>query len=69
MSCNGQPQPEQFHDDDTSNLVAPKDACPTCGERHVDHLVWTDDDIVHCTTCGTEYDPLGTTEGGEDGSA
>jgi hypothetical protein len=44
------------HDD--ANLVSPDNACPVCGERDVDRLVWIDDDIVRCTMCGTEYDPL-----------
>jgi len=28
-----------------------------CGQVR-DRLVWIDDDIVRCTMCGTEYDPL-----------
>jgi Zn ribbon nucleic-acid-binding protein len=44
------------HDDD--NLVSPDSACPKCGQRDMDLLVWIDDDIVHCAICGTEYDPL-----------
>jgi hypothetical protein len=57
---------------DHANLVLPADACPTCGERDVDRLVWIDssgDDIVCCTMCGTEYDPrnpLKRTKGGDD---
>jgi len=38
--------------------IEPEDACPVCGERRIDCLVWADDEIVRCTTCGTEYDPL-----------
>lgn len=53
---NGHPQPKPTHDDE-ANLVPCQDACPRCGERHVDHLVWIEDDIVRCTTCGIEYDP------------
>lgn len=45
------------HDDDT-NFVSPDSACPKCSERDIDCLVWIDDDIVRCATCGTEYDPL-----------
>ena len=37
------------------NLVAAKDACPGCGERDMDLLVWFDDDRVRCMNCGTEY--------------
>ncbi len=32
-------------------------ACPLCGERDRDRLVWLDDERVRCTMCGTEYDP------------
>ena len=38
--------------------VATKDACPKCGERNVDKLVWQDDgETVRCTTCGKQYTP------------
>ena len=37
------------------NLVAAADACPACGEREMDLLVWFDDDRVRCMNCGTEY--------------
>jgi len=38
--------------------VAEADACPRCGERNVDNLVWQDDgQTVHCTNCGTRYTP------------
>jgi uncharacterized Zn-finger protein len=36
-------------------LVAEADACPGCGERNIDNLVWQDDDKVKCTNCGTLY--------------
>ena len=46
------------------DLVEPKFACPCCGERRLDFLVWQDDDaqhpdddVVKCATCGTVYDP------------
>ena len=42
------------------NLVAARDACPGCGERDMDLLVWFDDDRVGYMTCGTEYAPTGT---------
>ncbi|MGD9855843.1 MAG: hypothetical protein AB7U20_12935 [Planctomycetaceae bacterium] len=31
-------------------------ACPECGERHVDRLVW-EDDLVRCASCGITFDP------------
>ena len=50
--------------DDDTNLVSPDAACPVCGERDADRLVWIDDDIVRCTMCGTEYDPSKPRNGG-----
>lgn len=44
-------------DDD---LVPPGDACPMCGERHSDRLVWLDDDRVHCANCNAVYQPGGS---------
>lgn len=32
-------------------------ACPECGERHADRLVWGDEDLVRCATCGITFDP------------
>ena len=40
-----------------SNLVDPEDACPLCGERNADRLVWRDDEQVECSMCGTVYRP------------
>jgi hypothetical protein len=37
--------------------VAEADACPRCGERNQDNLVWQDDGKVKCTNCGTLYEP------------
>jgi len=37
--------------------VAEADACPGCGERNVDNLVWQGDGTVKCTTCGKQYAP------------
>ena len=37
--------------------VAPEDACPQCGERECDELVWLDDDRVECQRCKTVYRP------------
>jgi hypothetical protein len=39
--------------------VAPECACPECGERHVDRLVW-EDDLVRCASCGITFDPAAT---------
>ncbi len=35
--------------------VDPQYACPTCGERRLDWLVWIEGDTVRCQTCKTEY--------------
>jgi hypothetical protein len=32
-------------------------ACPCCGERDVDHLIWTDDETVTCQACGLAFNP------------
>ena len=37
--------------------VAPEFACPECGERHIDHLVWETDDLIRCSACGITFDP------------
>lgn len=39
--------------------VGIEEACPTCGERECDRLVWIDDDQVQCQRCKTIYSPLG----------
>ncbi len=45
-------------DPPVANHVATTEACPNCGERNADRLVWQDDDeSVHCTGCGTIYQP------------
>ena len=38
-------------------LVAEADACPGCGERNTDKLVWQDDGAVKCSTCSKQYTP------------
>lgn len=38
-------------------LVSPADACPDCGERRQDTLIWHDDEFVECQTCGYRYLP------------
>jgi uncharacterized Zn finger protein len=40
-------------------LVREDDACPTCGERNPDQLVWIEDERVECQRCGTIYIPGG----------
>jgi len=45
--------------DADDNLVASEDACPRCGERDADRLVWQDDERVECQACGTVYEPGG----------
>jgi len=37
--------------------VAEAHACPQCGERQVDKMVWQDDGKVKCMTCGKQYEP------------
>lgn len=32
-------------------------ACPECGERRPDRLVWGDEDLVRCASCGITFDP------------
>ena len=49
---------------DNDAKISPDAACPVCGERDTDRLVWIDDDIVCCTMCGTEYDPSKPRNGG-----
>ncbi|MGB2987823.1 MAG: hypothetical protein WBE26_18295 [Phycisphaerae bacterium] len=44
------------------NLVRPEDGCPLCSERHVDKLVWVDNESVECQMCGTAYQPGGHTD-------
>lgn len=51
------------------NLVDREDACPRCGQRHVDLLIWIEDgQRVRCTTCLNVYVPPGarpSPEGGD----
>ncbi|MBZ0173000.1 MAG: hypothetical protein K8E66_11505 [Phycisphaerales bacterium] len=39
------------------DMVDESDACPNCGQRDPDCLVWQDDDFVECQTCGAVYRP------------
>jgi hypothetical protein len=38
-------------------LVSDAAACPKCGEARQDRLVWEDDTVVRCGSCGTRYEP------------
>ena len=40
-----------------ANRVGPAEACPNCGGREVDRLVWQDDESVRCDACGKMYQP------------
>jgi uncharacterized Zn finger protein len=47
---------------DTANLVPVEDACPRCGERDADRLVWQErphEGLVRCVSCGALYEPGG----------
>jgi uncharacterized Zn finger protein len=47
---------------DTANLVPVEDACPRCGERDADRLVWQErpsEGLVRCISCGALYEPGG----------
>jgi len=37
--------------------VDPLQACPKCGERDMDRLVWLSDALVRCATCRKTYSP------------
>jgi len=40
------------------HMVEPEDACPRCGQREVDLLVWIEDgQRVRCATCLNVYTP------------
>lgn len=41
-----------------NELVERQFACPKCGNRIMDDLVWIDDETVKCTHCQTEYNPI-----------
>ena len=54
-------------DPPVAESVAPGFACPDCGERNPDRLLWITDELpgadkfVRCDACGTIFDPM---EGG-----
>ena len=50
--------------------VAPEDACPQCGEREHDALVWVDDgDRVECQRCKTVNRPGGVRDARNDATS
>lgn len=55
-----------IHQPHNIELVKPEEACPRCGERHVNRLVWIEDgERVRCATCLNIYVPPHTSrEGG-----
>ncbi|MBL7140946.1 MAG: hypothetical protein ISS74_08560 [Planctomycetes bacterium] len=40
-----------------AELVDAASACPRCGERRQDNLVWQKDGKVKCSNCGMRYEP------------
>ena len=42
-----------------ADLAPESGTCPSCGERRLDKLEWTEDDCLVCISCGTTYDPNG----------
>jgi hypothetical protein len=42
-----------------ADLAPESCSCPSCGERRLDKLEWTEDDCLLCASCGTTYDPNG----------
>ena len=38
-------------------LVEASCACPRCGERRMDWLVWISEEHVECATCKNVYEP------------
>lgn len=47
------------HEEGPVDPVAQENACPNCGEREMDELVWLDDQRVECQRCHAVY-RLGT---------
>jgi len=46
-----------YYADPTEDTVRPDRACPTCRENRMDWLVWNEDEMVACQTCGCHYVP------------
>ena len=46
--------------EDLGEMVSHGAACPKCGERRMDSLVWdAGGELVTCATCGLTYTPNG----------
>ena len=43
--------------DGREELVEASYACPRCGERRADWLVWVNDEQVECVTCKNVFEP------------
>ena len=41
--------------DNGEEIVNEEHGCPRCEERRADELVWFDDTIIECQTCGATY--------------
>ncbi len=59
------------HDEGPVDPVAQEDACPNCGERESDELVWVaEGDRVECQRCRTVYRPgAPAPDGGQTGAS
>ena len=42
---------------ENDNLTSEANACPRCGERDTDNLIWVSDEEVQCYGCGQVYRP------------
>lgn len=42
-------------DEESVELCPPMLACPGCGQRAMDELIWTADHDLHCVSCGLVY--------------
>jgi Zn ribbon nucleic-acid-binding protein len=57
---------DHFEVIDDGNLVGEESACPKCGNRDADGLVWAeegDGEVVTCIACGMVYSPDGKPNG------
>ncbi len=52
---NARPRP---HNDEPQ--VAPRYACPQCGERRKRYLMWLSPERLRCLSCGATYTIMGT---------
>ena len=46
-----------YHADFDEDTVSYANACPDCGENRMDKLVWDENEVVICQTCGAGYLP------------